>query len=99
MPKFIIDQALLLRTIVEVEADNYEDFVEKYKDAQYVDIVSKAVMDWNVEEIDEHLFDGGHEEYKGTLLDTTDVTIVRELGLHKWKKDYKREYLKTKLRK
>lgn len=97
MPKFIIDQALLLRTTVEVEADSYEDFVEKYKDAQYVDIVSDAVMDWNVEDIDEQLFDGGHEEFKGTLLDTTDVIIVREIGLDKWKEDYKREYLKTKI--
>lgn len=98
MPKFIIDQALLLRTIVEVEADNYEDFVEKYNDAQYQDIISERQMDWNVEDIDEQLFDGGYEEYKGTLLDTTDTIIMRHIGLDQWKEDYKREYLKTKLK-
>jgi len=99
MPKFIIDQALLLRTIVEVEADNYEDFVKKYNDAHYQDIIDKQQMDWNVEDIDEQLFDGGYEEYKGTLLNTTDTMIVRHIGLDRWKEEYKREFLKSKLRK
>jgi hypothetical protein len=98
MPKFIIDQALLLRTIVEVEADNYEDFVEKYNDAHYQDIINERQMDWNVEDIDEQLFDGGHEEYKGTLLDATDIEITRHLGLDRWKEEYKRELIKSKLR-
>ena len=99
MPKFIIDQALLLRTTVEVEADNYEDFVKKYNDAQYQDIISHRQMDWNVEDIDEQIFDGGYEEYKGTLLDTTDTIIMRHIGLDRWKEEYKREFLKTKIRK
>ena len=99
MPKFIIDQALLLRTTVEVEADNYEDFVKKYNDAHYQDIIDKQQMDWNVEDIDEQLFDGGYEEYKGTLLNTTDTMIVRHIGLDRWKEEYKREFLKSKLRK
>lgn len=99
MPKFIIDQALLLRTIVEVEADNYEDFVEKYNDAEYHDIIAEAHMDWNVEDIDEQLFDGGYEEYSGTLLDTTGASIHRDLQLDRWKEEYKREFLKSKLRK
>lgn len=98
MPKFIIDQALLLRTIVEVEADNYEDFVEKYKDAHYQDIIDRQQMDWNVEDVDEQLFDGGYEEYKGTLLNTTDTMIVRHIGLDRWKEEHKREFLKSKLR-
>ena len=98
MPKFIIDQALLLRTIVEVEADNYEDFVKKYNDAHYQDIISHRQMDWNVEDIDEQLFDGGYDEYNGTLLDTTGASILRDLQLDRWKEEYKREFLKSKLR-
>ena len=98
MPKFIIDQALLLRTIVEVEADNYEDFVKKYNDAHYQDIIDRQQMDWCVEDGDEQLFDGGYEEYDGTLLNTTNAMIVRHLGLDRWKKEYKRKFLKTKIR-
>ena len=98
MPKFIIDQALLLRTIVEVEAESYEDFVKKYHDAHYQDTISHRQMDWNVEDIDEQLFDGGYEEYEGTLLDTTDTMIMRHIGLDRWQEDYKREFLKSKLR-
>ncbi len=68
MPKFIIDQALLLRTTVEVEADNYEDFVKKHKNDDYRDQISHAQMEWNVEDKEEELFDGSYEDYRDTTL-------------------------------
>ena len=99
MPKFIIDQALLLRTIVEVEADSYEDFLEKYNGNHYDDDISHAQMEWNVEDTDEQLFDGGHEEYEKTILDLTGTSIIRDLHLDRCQEEYKREFLKSKLRK
>ena len=99
MPKFIIDQSLLLRTIVEVEADNYEDFLEKYNSDHYCEDISHAQMEWNVEDVDEYLFDGGYEEYNGTLLDLTRSSIARNMmHLDRWTEEYRRKFLKIKLR-
>ena len=75
MPKFIIDQALALRTIVEVEADNYEDFVKKHKNDDYRDQISHAQMEWNVEDKEEELFDGSYEVYKTNTLYQTNCYI------------------------
>ena len=98
MPKFIIDQALALRTIVEVEADNYEDFVKKHKNDDYRDQISHAQMEWNVEDEEEELFDGSHEDYKDTILNQTQCLIRRDLCLERWREEYKREYLKRKIK-
>jgi len=65
MPKFIIDQALALRTIVEVEADNYEQFQEKYHNGDYDDVISLGQIEqWNVEDIDHIIFNGDMESYE-----------------------------------
>tara|TARA_B100000902_G_C27130983_1_gene823582 strand:- start:625 stop:921 length:297 start_codon:yes stop_codon:yes gene_type:complete len=98
MPKFIIDQALSLRTIVEVEADSYDDFVKKYKDEHYQDQISHAQMEWNVEDKDEELFDGGWDDYQGTILHQTEALVKRDLCLDRWTEEYKREYLKRKIK-
>jgi len=98
MPKFIIDQALALRTIVEVEADNYDDFVKKYKDEYYQDQISHAQMEWNVEDVDEELFDGGYDDYDGTILSQTQNLVKRDLCLDRWTEEHKREYLKRKIK-
>lgn len=99
MPKFIIDQALALRTIVEVEADNYDDFVKKYKDGQYQDHINEAQMEWNVEDKDEELFDGGWDDFKDTLLEVTSITLTRDLCLDRYINDeLKRKYLKGKIK-
>ena len=98
MPKFIIDQALALRTIVEVEADNYDDFVKKYKDGKYEDQVSEAQMQWNVEDKDEELFDGDYDDFQDTLLEVTSITLTRNLCLDRYISDeLKRRFLKSKL--
>ena len=57
-----------------------------------IDIISHRQMDWNVEDIDEQLFDGGYEEYTGTLLDTTGASILRELQLDRWKKNTRESF-------
>jgi len=98
MPKFIIDQALALRTIVEVEADSYDDFVKKYTDGKYEDQVSEAQMQWNVEDKDEELFDGGYDDYDGTILSLTQNLVKRDLCLDRWTEEHKREYLKRKIK-
>lgn len=98
MPKFIIDQALALRTIVEVEADNYDDFVKKYKDGQYQDHINEGQMEWNVEDKDEELFDGGWDDYEGTILSQTQNLVKRDLCLDRWTEEHKREYLKRKIK-
>jgi hypothetical protein len=65
MPKFIIDQALALRTIVEVEADNWEKFKEKYYNGDYDDIISEAqVEQWNVEDEDPIIYNGDLDLYE-----------------------------------
>lgn len=97
MPKFIIDQALLLRTIVEVEADSYEDFLEKYNGDHYDDDISREQMEWNVEDVVEEFFEGGREEYENTILDLTGTSIVRDLNLDRWYDKPKREFLKRKI--
>ena len=97
MPKFIIDQAIALRTVVEVEADNYKDFLMKYKRGEYQDKISHAQMEWNVEDTDEEVFDGSWEDYHCTILNKTSCLINRGLGLERWNEEYKREFLKTKL--
>lgn len=97
MPKFIIDQALALRTIVEVEADNYKDFLMKYKTGQYQDQISEAQMEWDVEDTNEEVFDGSWNDYHGTILSKTSCLINRDLGLERWNEEYKREFLKAKL--
>lgn len=65
MPKFTIDQALALRTIVEVEADNWEKFKEKYYNGDYDDIISQAqVEQWNVEDEDPIIYNGDLDLYE-----------------------------------
>jgi hypothetical protein len=98
MPKFIIDQAIALRTIVEVEADSYDDFVKKYKDEHYQDQISNAQMEWNVEDVDEEIFDGDLNDYGGTILDRTEALVKRDLCLDRWAEEHKREYLKRKIK-
>lgn len=63
--KFTIDQALALRIIVEVEADNYEQFQEKYHNGDYDDVISLGqVEQWNVEDVDHIIFNGNMESYE-----------------------------------
>ena len=63
--KFTIDQALALRTTVEVEADNYEQFQEKYHNGDYDDVISLAHLEqWNVEDVDHIIFNGNMESYE-----------------------------------
>lgn len=65
MAKFTIDQALALRTIVEVEADNWEQFQEKYHNGDYDDIISRAqVEQWNVEDEDPIIYNGDLDLYE-----------------------------------
>lgn len=98
MPKFIIDQALALRTVVEVEADSYEDFVKKHKNDDYRDAISHAQMEWNVEDEEEELFDGSFDDYDNTILSHTRYMIHRDTNLDRWKEEYKREFLKKKIK-
>lgn len=98
MPKFIIDQAIALRTIVEVEADSYVDFLKKYEDGKYQDQISEAQMEWNVEDVEEELFDGDWEDFDNTILNMTPITVTRNLCLDRWRPEHKRKLLKTKIK-
>jgi hypothetical protein len=98
MPKFIIDQALALRTIVEVEADSYDDFLKKYEDGKYQDQISEAQMEWNVEDVEEELFDGDWEDFNNTILNVMPITVTRNLCFDRWELEYKRKLLKTKIK-
>lgn len=98
MAKFIIDQALLLRTIVEVEAEDYNDFVRKHVNGEYEELINEEQMQWNVEDLDEQLFDGSYEDHKSTLLKVIPCKVSRTLDLEWYEEDYKREFLKTKLK-
>jgi len=65
MPKFTIDQALALRTIVEVEADNWEQFQNKYHNGEYDDIIShEQLTQWNIEDEDPIIFNGNSDLYE-----------------------------------
>jgi hypothetical protein len=97
MPKFIIDQAIALRTIVEVEAGSYEEFVEKYKAGDYEDEICEEQMQWNVEDQTAETFDGSYNEYQNSILSLTKANLSRGLSFEHWSDEYKREYLKQKI--
>jgi len=65
MAKFIIDQAIALRTTIEVEAENWEQFKENYHNGEYNDIISREQLNqWNVEDEDPIIFNGNMESYE-----------------------------------